>query len=80
MQPLHFQVNRLYKSTSDYAPSFFEPFGMYCPLTMLDQISDPPDEKVNSALLLSRRTYPPQAFFESPFLNCVGGNLPKLGR
>ena len=42
--------------------------------------SDPPDQKLNSALLLSRRAYPPQGFVEFPFLNCVGGNLPKLGR
>jgi hypothetical protein len=38
--------------------SIFEPFGMYCPLT--HYTSDPPDEKkAHSALMPSRRTYPP---------------------
>ncbi|XP_039833209.1 LOW QUALITY PROTEIN: uncharacterized protein LOC120694094 [Panicum virgatum] len=38
--------------------------------------SDPPDQKLNSALLLSRRTYPPQGFVEFPALFFAGTKSP----
>nr|GEY08931.1 hypothetical protein [Tanacetum cinerariifolium] len=40
--------------------------------------SDLADEKENSTLLLNRRTYPPR--IREIFTDCIGGNLPKLGR
>ena len=65
-------VETIIRTSLTYGRSFFEPFGMYCPR------SDLPDEKLNSALLLSRRTYPPR--IRGISVDCVGGNLPKLGR
>ncbi|XP_074562615.1 LOW QUALITY PROTEIN: uncharacterized protein LOC141819170, partial [Curcuma longa] len=38
--------------------------------------SDPPDEKLNSALLLSRRTYPPRDSWNSPPLFFAGTQSP----